>query len=51
MAAVEFELVRHRVRLATHGIHRLMTPVYRWLAVRERTATMDALQASFEPAD
>ena len=42
-------LVRHHARMVTHGIYRWATPVLRRLAVRERTATLEALQASFEP--
>jgi uncharacterized protein YndB with AHSA1/START domain len=41
-------LVRHHAELQTHGIYRLATPVFRRLAVRERTATIDALKDSFE---
>jgi uncharacterized protein YndB with AHSA1/START domain len=41
-------LVRHRAKLHTHGIYRWAGPVLRRLALRERTATMDALKASFE---
>lgn len=41
-------LVRHRATMHTHGIYRLATPVLRLLAVKERTATVDALEASFE---
>ncbi|HYH73366.1 MAG TPA: SRPBCC family protein [Nocardioides sp.] len=40
-------LVRHHATLATHGMYRLATPVLRRLALRERTATLEALQASF----
>ncbi|WP_306233260.1 SRPBCC family protein [Agrococcus beijingensis] len=39
--------VRHGARLEVHGSRSLLMPVYRWLARRERTATMEALQASF----
>lgn len=42
-------LVRHRATLHTYGPYRLATPVFRRLAVRERTVTIDALKASFEP--
>ena len=41
-------LVRHQASLHTHGLYRVVTPLLRWIAVRERTATMDALAASFE---
>jgi hypothetical protein len=34
--------------LHTHGIYRLATPVFRKMAVKERTAVVDALKASFE---
>lgn len=40
-------LVRHRARIHTHGIYRLVTPVLRRIALRERTTTLEALQASF----
>jgi len=41
-------LVRHHAKMETHGVYRLAVPVFRRLAVRERTATIDALKASFE---
>jgi uncharacterized protein YndB with AHSA1/START domain len=41
-------LVRHHATMHTYGIYRLATPVLRRVAVRERTATVDALKASFE---
>jgi uncharacterized protein YndB with AHSA1/START domain len=41
-------LVRHEARMNTHGLYRLATPGMRWMATRERTATIDALQKSFE---
>jgi uncharacterized protein YndB with AHSA1/START domain len=41
-------LVRHHAKMHTYGIYRLATPVLRRIAVRERTATVDALKASFE---
>jgi uncharacterized protein YndB with AHSA1/START domain len=41
-------LVRHHATMRTYGIYRLATPVLRRIAVRERTATVDALKASFE---
>lgn len=43
-------LVRHRARLVTYGAYRLATPVMRRIAVRERTAILTALVASFEPS-
>lgn len=41
-------LVRHRAKMQTHGLYRLATPALRWMAMRERTATMDALTRSFD---
>lgn len=41
-------LVRHHARMQTYGAYRLAAPVLRRLAVRERTATIEALQRSFE---
>ncbi len=41
-------LVRHDVKLATHGIYGMATPVLKRIALRERTATLDALEKSFE---
>ncbi|WP_109471633.1 hypothetical protein [Ornithinimicrobium cavernae] len=43
-------LVRHRGKLVSYGVWRLGTPLWRRLAVRERTITVDALKASFEEA-
>jgi uncharacterized protein YndB with AHSA1/START domain len=40
-------LVRHHARLQTYGLWRASTPFLRRLAVRERTLTLEALQASF----
>lgn len=41
-------LVHHHARLETYAIrYRLATPLLQWLAMRERTATIDALGASF----
>ena len=40
-------LVRHHARIVTYGIYRAATPVLRRIAVRERTATLEALRASF----
>jgi hypothetical protein len=42
-------LVRHRATLVSYGLWRLGTPIWRRFAVRERTITIDALQASFGP--
>jgi uncharacterized protein YndB with AHSA1/START domain len=41
-------VVRHHAKLTMYGVTRLLKPVYRWFAVRERTVTIDALKASFE---
>ena len=41
-------LVRHRGKLVSYGVWRLGTPIWRRFAVKERTITVDALQASFE---
>lgn len=41
-------LVRHHARLEVHGPYALAAPLFRRLAVRERTRTVDALKASFE---
>jgi uncharacterized protein YndB with AHSA1/START domain len=41
-------LVRHHAKMRTYGVYRLATPVLRRIAVKERTATVDALKASFE---
>ena len=41
-------LVRHRGKLLSYGVWRLGTPIWRRLAVKERTITVDALKASFE---
>jgi uncharacterized protein YndB with AHSA1/START domain len=40
-------VVRHDARLQTYRHYRLATPVLGQIARRERTATIDALQASF----
>ncbi|CAN7241062.1 hypothetical protein [Knoellia sp. LjRoot47] len=40
-------LVHHTARLVTYGAYRVATPVLHWIAVRERTATLDALETSF----
>ena len=41
-------LVRHDAKLRAHGVYKLATPVFKRLAVRERTVTLEALQKSFE---
>ncbi len=41
-------LVRHRGRLASYGLWRLGTPIWRRFAIKERTITLEALKASFE---
>lgn len=41
-------LVQHRAKLASYGVWRLGTPIWRRFAVKERTTTVDALKASFE---
>jgi uncharacterized protein YndB with AHSA1/START domain len=40
-------LVVHDAKLQAHGMYRLAGPVFRRLAVKERTVTLEALQASF----
>jgi len=40
--------VRHHARMHTYGAYRVATPIFRRIALRERTATVDALKASFE---
>ena len=40
--------VRHHARMHTYGMYRPATPILRRIAMRERTATVDALKASFE---
>jgi hypothetical protein len=40
-------LVRHHAKLNVYGVYGLATPIFRRLAVRERTVTIDSLQASF----
>ena len=44
-------VVRHHARMQTYGIYRLATPVFRRIALKERTATIEALKASFESSD
>jgi uncharacterized protein YndB with AHSA1/START domain len=41
-------LVRHRGTLVSYGWWRLGTPIWRRVAVKERTITVEALKASFE---
>jgi len=43
-------LVRHHAKLNLYGVYRWAAPIFRLLAVRERTVTIEALKASFEPA-
>jgi uncharacterized protein YndB with AHSA1/START domain len=40
-------LVRHHARLRTYGVYGPATSVMKRIAVRERTAVLDALEASF----
>jgi len=40
-------MVRHHAKLNVYGIFGLAAPIFRRLAVRERTVTVDALRASF----
>ena len=40
-------LVRHDAKMQAYGLYRLASPMLRRMAVRERTTTIDALQASF----
>ncbi|GAA5094222.1 hypothetical protein GCM10025760_25230 [Microbacterium yannicii] len=42
-------LVRHHAEVRTYGLYRLATPFLRRIAKKERTATLAALAASFEP--
>ncbi|MGV8910473.1 MAG: SRPBCC family protein [Propionicimonas sp.] len=41
-------LLRHHATLKTYGLYRLAAPILTRIALRERTATVDALKASFE---
>jgi uncharacterized protein YndB with AHSA1/START domain len=41
-------LVRHHPKLTMYGMTRLMKPIYRVFAIKERTVTINALKASFE---
>ena len=43
-------LVRHDARLKTYGVYGPAIPVMKRIAVRERTAVLDALEASFAEA-
>ena len=40
--------VRHHAKMHAYGIYRLGMPLWRRVALRERTITIDALKASFE---
>ena len=40
--------VRHQAKMHAYGFYRIGMPLWRRVAVRERTATIDALKASFE---
>jgi uncharacterized protein YndB with AHSA1/START domain len=40
--------VRHHAKMHAYGIYRLGMPLWRRIALRERSTTVDALQASFE---
>jgi uncharacterized protein YndB with AHSA1/START domain len=40
--------VRHHARMHAYGVYRFGMPLWRRVAVRERTTTIDALKASFE---
>ena len=44
-------VVRHRGKLAVYGVYQLAAPIFRRFAVKERTITIDALKASFEPSE
>jgi uncharacterized protein YndB with AHSA1/START domain len=41
-------LVRHHARMHTYGFYRLATPIFRRIAIKERTTTVDALKTSLE---
>ncbi len=43
-------LVRHHATLHAHGMYRMVSPVLRRLAMRERSVTLAALAASFDSA-
>ena len=40
--------MRHHAKLNIYGPQRVARPIFRLLAVRERTVTLEALKASFE---
>lgn len=42
-------LVHHHAKLDTYGMYRFAAPVLRRIAKKERTVTLEALAASFEP--
>jgi uncharacterized protein YndB with AHSA1/START domain len=42
-------LVRHHAKLTMYGMYAFGSPIFRRFAVKERTLTIDALRASFEP--
>ena len=42
-------LVRHHAKLNVYGVYGLAAPIFKRLAVRERTVTIDALKTSLEP--
>jgi uncharacterized protein YndB with AHSA1/START domain len=42
--------VYHHGKLTMYGIYRWGAPIFKRLAIRERTTTIDALKASFEPS-
>ncbi|MGC5225019.1 SRPBCC family protein [Micromonospora sp. DT81.3] len=41
-------LVRHTARMQTYGLYRLAAPLLRRIAIKERSATLEALAASFD---
>ena len=41
-------LVRHHATMNLLGVYVLAAPIFRRIALRERTVTIDALKASFE---
>jgi uncharacterized protein YndB with AHSA1/START domain len=41
-------LVRHHAKMSIRGVYQLAAPIFRRIAVRERTVTIDALKASFD---
>jgi hypothetical protein len=46
-AGEDSTVVRHHAKMQTYGLYRLATPIFRRIAIKERTATLDALEASF----